>query len=146
MRRVDLGERQDLGCAADWVLALEVLEHVPRENELEALANVHRHNAAGVVVSWARPGQGGFGHKNERPGAWVRALFAEWGYKADRAAEDKLRRSTSLAHFKRTMVFRQRKRAPAAAARRQHATAAAAANTNPAKDLKAFLEQFGKST
>ena len=105
----DLSRRQDFGCAADWVLALEILEHVPPAKEATILANVHRHNKRGVVLSWARPGQGGFGHRNERPTAYVRALFEAWGYGFDREAEERLRAGTALAHFKRVMIFRRKK-------------------------------------
>ena len=101
------------------MLALELVEHIPRAKEKTILENIHRHNAKGVVLSWARPGQGGFGHRNERPTAYVRALFDAWGYEFDRAAEQRLRAGTALAHFKRVMIFRRRKNwaPPAAAAR-----------------------------
>merc|ERR1712232_875896 len=37
----------------DWVMCLEVLEHIPSEFEQVALANLRRHARKGAVISWA---------------------------------------------------------------------------------------------
>ena len=44
---------------ADWVLCLEVAEHIPLEHEDTLINNLHQHNRIGIVVSWAQKGQGG---------------------------------------------------------------------------------------
>ncbi|KAL3862467.1 hypothetical protein ACJMK2_008431 [Sinanodonta woodiana] len=50
----------------DWVISLEVAEHIPKQFEGVYLDNINRHAREGVVLSWAVPGQGGYGHVNER--------------------------------------------------------------------------------
>ena len=44
-------EKLQLG-AADWVLCLEVAEHIPRAFEERLLANLDSHNRRGIVMSW----------------------------------------------------------------------------------------------
>ncbi|EFJ51442.1 hypothetical protein VOLCADRAFT_87747 [Volvox carteri f. nagariensis] len=60
-----------LGTTYDWVMSLEVGEHVPSEHEDAFLSNLLRHATRGVVLSWAVPGQGGHHHVNERPNAYI---------------------------------------------------------------------------
>ena len=40
----------------DWVISLEVAEHIPAESEAIYLDNIVRHAREGVVLSWAVPG------------------------------------------------------------------------------------------
>lgn len=40
----------------DWVLSLEVGEHIPAEHEKTFIENLHRHNKKGIVLSWAVEG------------------------------------------------------------------------------------------
>ena len=47
----DLTAELQLG-AADWVLCLEVAEHIPRAFEERLLANLDSHNRRGIVMSW----------------------------------------------------------------------------------------------
>ena len=93
---------------ADWVLCLEVGEHIPAEFEDVLIGNLHSHNRLGVVISWAIPGQGGFGHVNCRENAYVRGIFHELGYTSDYGAQKQLRDAASTPWFKNTlMVFRR---------------------------------------
>ena len=55
---------------ADWVLCLEVAEHIPRPLEERLLANLHAHNRKGVVLSWS-DNAGGNGHVNIRGISYV---------------------------------------------------------------------------
>ena len=41
----------------DWVLSLEVGEHIPRQYESAFIDNLHRHNTQGIVLSWAIEGK-----------------------------------------------------------------------------------------
>lgn len=52
------------------VISLEVGEHIPPEFAGIFLDNVTR-PALSLILSWAIPGQGGFGHVNEQPNEWV---------------------------------------------------------------------------
>ena len=68
---------------SDWVLSLEVGEHVPRQFERAYIENLHVHNCRGVILSWAQPNQPGHGHVNAHSPAYVRDIFQELGYAYD---------------------------------------------------------------
>ena len=74
---------------ADWVLSLEVGEHVPREHELTLLGNLHAHNCRGVLLSWAC--YGGHQHVNKRPNAYLIDAFHRLGYRYDERASNAMR-------------------------------------------------------
>ena len=75
---------------ADWAMAIEAGEHVPREHEGMFVRNLHAHNCRGVVLSWAKLNQGGHGHVNTHDPAYVRAIFHDLGYVWDKAASEKM--------------------------------------------------------
>ena len=84
---------------ADWVISLEVAEHIPRAKEASYLRNLHMLNCLGLIVSWATPGQGGTGHINER---WTRDAMQRVGargYAVNHALTRRLRDAASLAWF-----------------------------------------------
>lgn len=55
----------------DWVLSLEVGEHIPEEYESIFLDNLSYHAWEGIILSWAVPGQGGDGHVNCRDNEYI---------------------------------------------------------------------------
>lgn len=92
----------------DWVLSLEVGEHLPEKYEDIFLNNLHNNNKFGIVLSWALKGQGGAGHFNEQNNDHIKNKMANMGYINDIDAENKLRNVASLWWFKNTiMVFRR---------------------------------------
>ncbi len=104
----DLSAPLDFGKTFDWILALEVAEHIPKPFETTFIENLHRHNTRGIVISWAVKGQGGYGHFNEQNNDYVKALFKKYGYENDIEAENALRSNASLWWFKHSlMVFRR---------------------------------------
>jgi len=109
----DLTSELQLG-AADWVLCLEVAEHVPRAFEERLLANWDRHNRRGIVMSWS-DNAGGNGHVNLRSNEWVVKRMADMGYAQDKQAEETLRRSVTDIHWFRTTLMVFTKKAGAAA-------------------------------
>lgn len=56
---------------SDWVLSLEVGEHIPEAFEQTFLDNIARNAAHGVILSWAIPDQPGDGHVNCRENAYI---------------------------------------------------------------------------
>ncbi len=50
---LDLSLPVELETTYDWVLSLEVGEHIPSEFEDSFLGNIDRHNRKGVILSWA---------------------------------------------------------------------------------------------
>jgi tetratricopeptide (TPR) repeat protein len=92
----------------DWVLSLEVGEHIPAEHESTFLDNLDRHNREGIVLSWAVEGQPGRGHVNCRNNDYIKARLQERGYRNDEDAEVHLRNQSDLWWFRNTlMVFRR---------------------------------------
>ena len=97
-----------LALARAQVLSLEVGEHLPKEFEDAFIENLHRHNARGMVLSWATKGQGGTGHVNEQDNDYVKAAVCAMGYANDLEAERELRSAARFSYFQRTvMVFRR---------------------------------------
>lgn len=107
---LDLSQPQQLP-THDWVMSLEVGEHIPKEFEDNFINNLHIHNTKGIVLSWAIPGQGGHGHYNEQPNEYIKEKITSLGYTNDIEAETKLREASSHWWFKNTiMVFRKNDR------------------------------------
>ena len=80
----------------DWVLSMEVFEHIPAQYETVVLDNVDRAAGHGVVLSWAVPGQGGFRHINNRSPAYVNQTMFNRGFRLDRAASDELSEAAEI--------------------------------------------------
>jgi len=92
----------------DWTLCLEVLEHVPTFYEETALDNVVRPARVGVVLSWARPGQGGFAHVNPRLQDYVVKAMERRGFRVDEIWTTKLRDAATFAWLRFTVnVYRR---------------------------------------
>lgn len=68
----DLSERLELGSNTPGnLVCLEVAEHVPAEYMPALLENISRHCNGYLILSWAIPGQSGFGHVNCKSNLWV---------------------------------------------------------------------------
>ncbi|TPX34707.1 hypothetical protein SmJEL517_g02671 [Synchytrium microbalum] len=98
----------------DWVLSLEIGEHIPPETTQSFLNTIDRHNRDGIMLSWAIPGQGGFHHINCRSNEEVIGLLADMGYTQDAwtdAFQAEVRETTEAIWFKNSfMVFKRIKR------------------------------------
>jgi hypothetical protein len=98
----------ELGYVYDWVISLEVGEHIPAAFAPSFLRNLHVHNSEGIVLSWAIEGQPGVGHVNCQSNAAIRAALAQLGYRSDYAQEAQFRAVCTLPWFRDTlMVFRK---------------------------------------
>lgn len=105
--RADLTEHLNLGMH-DWVICMEVGEHVPKEFELSVIDNIHRHNSKGVILSWAVLGQHGIGHVNNHSNRYIKRLMRILGYISDERAEKKARKAATLWWFQQSvMIFRK---------------------------------------
>jgi len=92
----------------DWVMSLEVGEHLPPQFEDIFINNLHNNNKYGIILSWAIIGQGGHGHVNEKNNDYIKSKICKLGYANDVKSENKLRRDSTLGWFKNTiMVFRK---------------------------------------
>ena len=105
---VDFSKPVDLGRTYDWVLSLEVAEHLPPQFETIYIENLIRHSRVGIVLSWAN--QNGPGHFNMRSVDYVKKRMKEYGYVPDIAAEKHLRKNCDCYWFRyNLMVFRPKK-------------------------------------
>ncbi|XP_064114145.1 uncharacterized protein LOC135220693 [Macrobrachium nipponense] len=91
----------------DWVLSLEVGEHIPQEKEQTFIDNLVQHTCKGVVLSWAVVGQGGYNHVNTRNNDYIQQQMEKRGLALDTEASQNLRKKVSVSWFKNTlMVYR----------------------------------------
>lgn len=89
---------------ADWVLSLEVAEHIPSQYQEAFLRNIRCHAKLGAVVSWALPGQTGIGHVNEKPEEEQHAAMKRWGFQVDQVMTKEIRGVAQLSYFRRTVT------------------------------------------
>ena len=75
----------------EWVMSLEMGEHVPHRFEHMVVRNFHAHNCRGLLLSWARPGQRGHGHVNGHSHKYIRELFEQLGYQYNPELTEMLR-------------------------------------------------------
>lgn len=96
---------------SDWVMSLEVGEHISPEATDTFLKLLDRHNCYGIILSWAVPGQDGFHHINCRPNAEIILRLKEMGYVQDDWAlnfQTEVRRTAQHPWFTGTfMVFKR---------------------------------------
>jgi hypothetical protein len=98
--------------ASDWVMCLEVGEHLPAAFQDQLLSNIHSLNVCGVVLSWATPGQGGHSHVNERTNEAVLADMVRLGYAYNSSASQQGRAAASYGWFHNTLMVFDKKGAP----------------------------------
>ena len=90
----------------DWVLCLEVGEHIPIQKEDMFVRNLILLNRKGIVLSWAAPGQRGKGHVNCRSTEYVRDRIGRCGYTVDDEKTKELRSiATEGSYQKNLLVF-----------------------------------------
>ena len=103
---LDFSVPVDLGRTYDWVLSLEVGEHLPPQHETTFIENLVKHAREGILLSWAC--QNGPGHFNMRENDYVKGRMKEYGYISDPIAEKFLRKRCNVHWFRNTvMVFRK---------------------------------------
>ena len=94
----------------DWVMSLEVGEHVPNMYEAMVIRNLHHHNCKGLILSWAVLGQLGRNHINCHSNKYIISVFEELGYTYDNtaAASFRLKEDNYWWFEKSLMVFRRK--------------------------------------
>ena len=94
----------------DWVMSMEVAEHIPDAYEDTYLANLNCSLRAGLVFSWSRHGPPlGTGHVNPHEKMWViNKMKSTFGLELDRLATKALIRQTTTAYLKEAiLIFRR---------------------------------------
>jgi len=109
VKYLDLTKPAALEIIFDWILCLEVGEHIPKQYEKTFIQNLHQFNKKGIVLSWALPRQDGTGHINCKINDDVRTIFLDLGYKCDWQWEKRMRETVKKAWWLNNtiMVFRR---------------------------------------
>lgn len=89
----------------DFVMSLEVGEHIPGEYEQVYLDNVTKHTGKYLLLSWAVENQPGLGHVNCRNNDYIIAQLERRGFTYNEEMTAKLRSVASLPWFKDTLMF-----------------------------------------
>ena len=61
-------------------MSLEVAEHIPKTFEKVYVDNIVRHSKEGIILSWAKIGQGGHSHINNKDFNDVKQIMEEKGF------------------------------------------------------------------
>ena len=80
----------------DWIISLEVAEHIPKKFETIYIDNLARHAKEGIILSWAVPGQAGLSHVNNRPLEYVVKVMGEQGFVLNLYASKLLQKASSI--------------------------------------------------
>ncbi|XP_060604954.1 uncharacterized protein LOC132757643 [Ruditapes philippinarum] len=92
----------------DWIMSIEVAEHIPRRFENVFIDNVVRHAREGVILSWGKLLQGGYLHVNNRPIEHVQKLMHLKGFIHDKLASNKLQSAATFRFLKANLnVYRR---------------------------------------
>lgn len=99
----------DLG-VSDWIMAIEVVEHIPAEHERQVLTNIVSHARCGIVLSWAGLEQKQPNHPNcKSQDSVVRLMTEKYGLTYDKRASTWLKREATLWWLQNNvLVFRKK--------------------------------------
>lgn len=106
IREADLAKPVDLGRRFDLVYSVEVAEHIRPEAAEEFVRTLTRHGDR-VLMTVARPGQGGLGHLNEQEPAYWEEQFARVGFVPNADARDRLKALRDM-YWENVMVFERK--------------------------------------
>jgi len=105
--RIDLSKPVEF-ISYDFVLCLEVGEHIPQKHEQVFLDNVAKATGRDLVMSWAVPNQRGTGHINCQTNDYIIEQMWNKGLRFQKRMTRRLRYYTTLKYFKNTlMVFKR---------------------------------------
>lgn len=93
----------------DWVICIEVGEHIDFTKTLQFVYNLKRLAKTGLIVSWAIPGQRGVNHVNTQLPEWVSTVISTCpggSWSLDRAATTRARRLAGEMWNRKLLVFR----------------------------------------
>ena len=80
----------------DYIISIEVAEHIPKKYENIYLDNLFRHAKEGIILSWARPGQGGHSHVNNKSFENIKKIMEGNGFEHDAISSSILQKSCSV--------------------------------------------------
>lgn len=105
---LDLSVPSDLDKKFDWVISLEVGEHLPPQYEKIFIENLLRHAKDKLILSWSN--SPGWCHFNLHDNEYIKNILSDLGWDNDPITEKELRSQVSIFWFEDTlMVFKKRK-------------------------------------
>ena len=84
----------------DWVISLEVAEHIPKQFQDIYVDNLVRHANEGIILSWAKLGQGGHSHVNNKDFIDVKIIMEEKGFFHDANISQYFKNKATLSWLK----------------------------------------------
>ena len=84
----------------DWIISMEVAEHIPKKYAAVYLDNIFRHAKEGIILIWAVPGQRGLSDINNKPIEYVTKVMRNNGFVRDAGKTMKLQAPASLSWMK----------------------------------------------
>jgi len=107
VQEVSLVDEFRLWRTFDWVLCLEVGEHIPAQFAEVLVANIKRHAKKGIVMSWSDDWEG-IGHVNcMSKGDFIDFITRATGFQLDAAVTDRVAAECEIDYIGRTVaVFR----------------------------------------
>lgn len=109
VRHADLSRSLTPCVPHDWVLFLEIGEHIARQFETAVFRNINCSTRETAVISWAHPGQFGHGHVNCRSQLHVIERMAEYGFRPSAAIAAELKRNSTLPWFRSNLLVFDRR-------------------------------------
>jgi SAM-dependent methyltransferase len=101
---MDFSEQVDIG-KFDLVLSLEVGEHIPKKYEQVFIDNLCRTSNDFICLSWAVPGQPGYGHVNCQNNEYVINEMSKRGFGYLKLWSHWIRKQSELEWFKDTLMI-----------------------------------------
>jgi hypothetical protein len=92
----------------DWVVSVEVAEHIPKEFEHIYVDNLVRHAKEGIILSWSKVGQIGHSHVNNQNFDYVKSIMEKKCFNHDNKNSLMLKNYASLSWIKNNVnVYRR---------------------------------------
>ena len=105
---LNLAVPTDLGRVFDWVLCIEVAEHVPEQFSQVLIENWARHARIGLIISWS-DSIVGIGHVNPQPFQIVNTMIERLtGFVIDVQATEKLRAISEKDYISKSVAVYRR--------------------------------------
>lgn len=106
VKYLNLAKKIEFNCIHDVVISIEVAEHIPKIYENIFEDNLIKCSKSIIILTWARIGQGGFYHVNERNKSEVINIFTSKGLKWNNTLFKLLFDSSRIKYIKNNlMVF-----------------------------------------
>jgi len=94
----------------DWIISLEVAEHIPAKFESVYVDNLVRHAKEGIILSWSKEGQEGHSHVNNRNADYVIKLMESKKFNHDIEGTKYLKNKSSFYWLQDNInVYRKKK-------------------------------------